>query len=232
MKSWLGPWVLELFTWMGIVMGVLNLVFGYGQLKRMFLVIGFVIGSTTSLSMVGYFGFHPTFSFLLAGFVGIVTGLLFFAGHFLLRFTWGPGLAYLLAFVTSILLNISHPHFLFPTILVNIGIILAFVYRRHSVILGSAFLGSWWCVTGIYYLLVRPIHLMLPLPKEMAKMLEGDARGELFVLLACWLVIGVIGAVTQYFVTGIPESPQHLQHEVDPSTTTSTFSLEDTQDHS
>jgi hypothetical protein len=184
-----------------IAFGLLNCFFGYRIFRFMLALWGLVLGAYVGATVAGNLADGQLLWVIVGGVVGAILGavlmsLLYFLGVFVV----GAAAGAVLADAVGVAAGIDMPTLVVIIVAVVVGII-ALILQRVVLILATAFLGAWAVVSGALSLLAGTSTT----PAE----LYGDAvqAGELLpglpalVVLLAWLVLALLGAVTQFAMT-------------------------------
>ncbi len=187
-----------------IAFGLLNCFFGYRIFRFMLALWGLVLGAYVGATVAGNLADGQLLWVIVGGVVGAILGavlmsLLYFLGVFVV----GAAAGAVLADAVGVAAGIDMPTLVVIIVAVVVGII-ALILQRVVIILATAFLGAWAVVSGALSLLAGTSTT----PAE----LYGDAvqAGELLpglpslVVLLAWLVLALLGAVTQFAMTREP----------------------------
>jgi hypothetical protein len=193
--------MLNVLIGVGILVGAVQCFFGYRIFKVILALVGFVLGA----GLAGFAGFALSQNQAVALLAGLVGGLigaallvaLYFVGVFLI----GAWLGVLLGAVLCIAAQ-SEP---VPVILLILGIIggvIAVVLQKVIIILATSFGGSWSIVTGIAYFTTGAIDPTDP------KRLFRTGGSLLYIMLLCWIALGIAGVIVQYKFLPKPSKEQ------------------------
>ncbi|NLF10219.1 MAG: TMEM198/TM7SF3 family protein [Anaerolineaceae bacterium] len=184
-----------------IAFGLLNCFFGYRIFRFMLALWGLVLGAYVGATVAGNLADGQLLWVIVGGVVGAILGavlmsLLYFLGVFVV----GAAAGAVLADAVGVAAGIDMPTLVVIIVAVVVGII-ALILQRVVLILATAFLGAWAVVSGALSLLAGTSTT----PAE----LYGDAvqAGQLLpglpslVVLLAWLVLALLGAVTQFAMT-------------------------------
>ncbi len=177
-----------------VVLGLAQCFFGYRILRVILGITGFILGGL----LAGYLVFSLTQSQLFAVIAGVIGGLigaglmagLYVIGVFLLGAFFG-GMA------ASALLTLGggSPQLWVVAILAIAAGVVAVLLQKPMLVVATAFLGSWWAVTGVAAL-TGAVELggfqAVPL------VLKDASAGWLI----GWLVLGIVGLIVQFRGSG------------------------------
>jgi len=184
-----------------IIFGLLNCFFGYRIFRFMLALWGLVLGAYAGATLAGNLAGGELLWVIVGGVVGAILGailmsLLYFLGVFVV----GAAAGAVLANAIGVAIGIDMPTLVVIIVAVVVGII-ALILQRLVLILATAFLGAWAVVSGALSLLagtsITPAELYGG-AVQAGELLPG--LPSLVVLLA-WLVLALLGAVTQFAVT-------------------------------
>jgi len=182
---------LNLVIGLGILVGAVQCFFGYRIFKWVLGFTGFLIGSTLA-GMVGYALSEEVIVAVLAGLVGGFIGAalivaLYFLGIFLIGAFLGGVLGAALFAVAE-----TEPQ---PAVLLILAVItgvVALVFQKFMIIVSTGLGGAWSVVMGIAYFTTGKID-----PTDPERLFRSTGS-LLYVLLLCWLALGIVGVIVQY----------------------------------
>ena len=182
---------LNLIVGLSILVGAIECFFGYRLFKIVLGLIGFLVGSAVASAIAAGLS-QQGLIILGAGLLGGCVGaalmvLLYFLGVFVV----GALLGGILGTVLFALVE-SQPEPLLLLILAVIAGIVALVFQKLMIICSTGFGGAWSVVTGTAYFTVGAID-----PRHFER-LPGAGGNQLYVVLLCWLALGIAGVVVQY----------------------------------
>ena len=197
----LGRGALYLIALASIGLGVVYCFFGYRIFRIVLGILGFISGASVAAKIaLDVFGREPAIAILAGMVVGIIgailVGVFYFIGIFLLGAWLGSLLGVLLTGGGG-----STVETVIILVLAVIGGIVAVMLQKLMIILSTSLSGAWGIVSGIFYFLGGsrgPIRLFQFHPNLRALRPMG-ARG--YIMLLCWVVIGIAGIVVQYSIT-------------------------------
>lgn len=184
-----------------IAFGLLNCFFGYRIFRFMLALWGLVLGAYVGVTVAGNLADGQLLWVIVGGVVGAILGAVLMSFlYFLGVFVVGAAAGAVLADAIGLAAGIDMPTLVVIIVAVVVGII-ALILQRVVLILATAFLGAWAVVSGALSLLAGTSTT----PAE----LYGDAvqAGQLLpglpslVVLLAWLVLALLGAVTQFAMT-------------------------------
>ena len=191
--------VLHIIAFASVASGAIFCFIGYRIFKITLGTLGFVIG----FSIAGCIAFRlsnggETIA-LLAGLIGGVMGAafmvtLYLVGIFCLGAVLGSSLGIMITAGTG-----SGSESVILLILAVIGGIAALMFQKLIVIISTSINGAWGIVFGIFYFVgggFIPIRLF-----QHPESLHHMGR-ELYVLVICWVLLGLTGIIVQYRFTG------------------------------
>lgn len=198
----LGRGALYLVALLSIGLGVVYCFFGYRIFKVILGILGFVSGAYMAAAIAfSLLGREQAVLVILAGLAGGVIGAVlvvtfYFIGIFLLGAWLGGLLGILLTgggestVATVIIL-----------VLALIGGIVALMLQKLMIVISTALSGAWAIVSGVFRFLgngrgaIRPFQYY----PDLRALRSMDAWG--YVMLLCWVLIGIAGMVVQYRIT-------------------------------
>jgi hypothetical protein len=130
---------------------------------------------------------------------------IYFVGVFLIGAILGGVLGIMLYTAAG-----SSPEPAVLVILAVIGGIIALVLQKFMIIVSTAFGGAWGVVAGIAYFTTGVID-----PTGFDR-LARSGGAHLFVIVLCWLVLGIVGVIVQYRST--PAKQKQVQPSASPNT--------------
>ena len=197
----LGRGALYLIALASIGLGVVYCFFGYRIFKIVLGILGFISGASVAVRIaLEVFGREPAIA-ILAGLVGGIIGAVllvafYFIGIFLLGAWLGSLLGVLLTGGGG-----STVETVIILVLAVIGGIVAVMLQKLMIILSTSLSGAWGIVSGVFHFLgggpgpVRPFQFH----PNLRVLRPVGAWG--YVMLLCWVLIGVAGIVVQYRIT-------------------------------
>jgi len=180
-----------------IVVGILYCFYGYRMFDLSLAVLGFVVFAL----LIGNFIFGVLENkavALAAGFIGGILGAfllvaLYFIGVFLLGAVFGVLLG-------SLIMGGSAAPVIFLLFGV-VGGIFAILFQKFFVIISTAFLGAWGLTSGMFHFI--PGGFSLDFKKFFYQLDKLQSQGmDFYVILLCWVLLGITGIFVQYKVTG------------------------------
>ncbi len=177
--------------------GIAECFFGYRLLKIILGVTGFIIGGLLCADFVyDRMGGHPVIS-LLAGLVGGVIGSSLMIGLLVFGlFVLGAALGLLVGGTMSASIYGS-PHAIIMIPLAIAGGIAAIFMSRSMIIISTSFTGA--------YLIVLSIGKFIGMPIALFRFHQHhglrESGGQFFVMLMCWILVGVAGIIVQHKYT-------------------------------
>jgi hypothetical protein len=198
----LGRGALYLVALLSIGLGVVYCFFGYRFFKVILAILGFISGAYMAAA-IGFnlLGREQAVLVILAGLAGGVIGavlvvVFYFIGIFLLGAWLGSLLGILLTGGGESTLEIA-----IILVLALIGGVVALMLQKLMIVISTALSGSWAIVSGALQLVgggLGPVRPFQYHPNLRALRPMG-ARG--YVMLLCWVLIGIAGMVVQYRIT-------------------------------
>ncbi|SIQ41180.1 protein of unknown function [Alkalispirochaeta americana] len=177
-----------------ILIGAVQCFLGYRIFKVVLAVTGFLAGGLVAGSITFAITEVETTA-LLAGAVGGVAGAAVMLGLYVLGvFFIGALLGAVLGVSFSALGGFAPEPVVLLVLAAATGIA-AVVLQRIMIILSTSFAGSWSVVIGTAYFVTGRVN-----PADMGALLRID-QGLLYVLLGCWVALGVAGVVVQLKTT-------------------------------
>jgi uncharacterized protein DUF4203 len=176
---------------LSVAFGIISCFFGYRVFRLVLAFLGFFLGAAIGVSLVA--SNHSLLLSLLAGLVGGLIGaaalyLLYTIGVFIAGIAFGATIA--TAFLAVLNANTSPlVHILVIGGGALVGGILAVMFNRLIIILGTAFGGAASIVYGVALLIPNFAPITNPRPGVMS---------ESLVAMVIWLVLAALGAVYQY----------------------------------
>jgi hypothetical protein len=193
--------VLQLIALASIGLGALYCFFGYRIFRIILGILGFLLGASMAAAVAFEIFGREQAVVILAGLVGGIIGavlmvVLYFIGIFLLGAWLGSLLGVLLtggggSTIETILI----------LVLAVIGGIVAVMLQKLMIILSTALSGAWAIVSGVFHLVggaPGPVQAFQYQPNLRALRPMG-AWG--YVMLLCWILLGIAGMVVQYRIT-------------------------------
>jgi len=164
---------------------------------------GFILGGVLAAS-IGYEASQKEVVALLSALVGGVIGAaltvaLYFVGVFLIGAFLG-GVVGVALFATVG----NNPEPVVLLILGVVGGVVALIFQKLMIIVSTAFVGAWNVVFGIAYFVTGTID-----PTNVEGLFR--TRGtQLYIILLCWIALGIVGAIVQYQLTPAKRTPAQL----------------------
>jgi len=186
----------NLMVAVSILIGALQCFFGYRIFKVILAFIGFVIGAMLG-GAGGYAASQEQLVGILCALLGGLIGaalmvLLYFVGVFLLGGLLGAGLGALLFVVGD-----SEPVPALLLILAVMGGVVAILLQKLIIIVGTSFAGAWSVVGGFAYFAT---HRFDPTSIESLEDFIRSKSTLVYVIVLCWIVLGVVGVLVQYLL--------------------------------
>jgi len=187
---------------LSIAFGLLNCFFGYRLFKFMLGVYGFLLGALVGALVAGGVAGGQAWVLIVGAVIGGIVGaalmvLLYLVGVFVV----GAVAGMLLANAVGAVLGIDMPTLVVIILAVVVGIV-ALILQRVVLVLATAFSGAWAVVGGGAALFSgQAVSLNLFSP-------SGSWLGEgawLLIVLAAWLLLGIVGAFVQFRTTADKE---------------------------
>lgn len=206
----LGSGSIVLVALVTIAFGLLNCFFGYRIFRFMLALWGLILGAYAGAVVAGSLT-DVQLWVILGGVLGAIIGaalmsLLYFVGVFIV----GAAAGYLLANAVGVAAGIDMPTLVVIIVAVAVGII-ALITQRVVIVLATAFTGSWAVMSGILSLLTGRSVALADLYGEATRSGEAVAGLPPVLLLVFWLVLALVGTVTQFATTrqraAAPPSP-------------------------
>jgi hypothetical protein len=187
-----------------VVLGAVQCFFGYRAFKFLLVLVGFVLGYALVYEAVFSLLHHKAAAFFIALAGGVVCGALitgaYLLGVFLVGVIFGSALALHLYTIAA-----QHPEPAMLFIFAALGGLLALFFQKLSIITATAFGGAWAVVAGIAWYITRAID-----PTNLASVEKYFRAGgvPVYAVVACWIVLGVMGVYYQYKVAPIVGAPK------------------------
>lgn len=177
-----------------IAIGAIQCFYGYRAFKVVLVFVGFVLGYALGFMTIESMFHHRYAAFLVGIVAGVVAGSLinnvYLIGVFIVSALFGGAVALQLYAIGG-----QHPE---PTMLFIFAVLaglLALFFQKLMIIVATALSGAWGVVGGIAWFAtaaIDPVNLA-----SVQKIFRAeDAQG--YIIVACWLVLGVIGVLFQY----------------------------------
>jgi hypothetical protein len=181
--------------------GLLNCFFGYRIFRFMLALWGLVLGAYVGATLAGNLTDGQLLWVIIGGVVGGIIGaalmsLLYLVGVFIV----GAAAGVVLANAVGVAAGIDMPDLVVIIVAVVVGII-ALILQRVVIILATAFIGSWAVVSGGLSLLVGASVTPTELYGDAAQAGEVAAGVPSLIVLIFWLVLAMVGAITQFAMT-------------------------------
>ncbi len=182
--------------WAGlaIAIGAIQCLYGYRGFKVVLVIVGFVLGYALAFTMIDGMFHHKYAAFFVGMAAGVVTGSLinnvYLIGVFIVSALFGGAAALQLYAIAG-----QHPE---PTVLFIFAVLaglFALFFQKLMIILATALSGAWGVVAGIAWFATAAID-PVSITSVQKIFRAGDAQG--YIIVACWLVLGVIGVLFQY----------------------------------
>jgi len=181
---------------LSLIFGVLNCFFGYRIFKILLGIWGFMLGALIA-GFVAYILNAPLFLVILAALLGGIIGAVLMVAFYLVGvLVIGAVLGALLGYVLGITLGGTYPAIL--VVLAVIGGVLAVIFQKLMIILATSFSGSWGIVAGIFSFFGWPLN---PIDVFRDPWIIRNAPVRYYIMLLCWVVLGLVGILVQYKVT-------------------------------
>lgn len=182
-----------------IAIGALGCFFGYRIFKLILGILGFVLGAILAAWIANnILDGSQTIVVIAALAGGIICAVLMTFLYFIGIFVLGAILGGLLGTLIGTALE-GYLQIIIQLILAVIGGVIALIFQKFMIIIATSLSGSWSAVTGIYYFISGDldIYRIYQQPKNL---LFVDIH--FYIILLCWLILGVIGIFVQYKITG------------------------------
>lgn len=177
-----------------IAIGAIQCLYGYRAFKVVLVFVGFILGYALAFTAIESMFHHRYAAFFAGVLAGVVSGSLinnvYLIGVFIVSALFGGAVALQLYAIVG-----QHPE---PTILfifAALAGLFALFFQKLMIILVTALSGAWGVVAGIAWFATAAIN-----PANIAHVQKifraGDAQG--YIIIVCWLVLGVIGVLFQY----------------------------------
>jgi hypothetical protein len=184
-----------------IAFGLLNCFFGFRIFRFMLILWGLILGAYAGATVAGNLANGELLWIIIGGVLGAIIGaalmsLLYLVGVFVV----GAAAGAVLANAIGVALGMDMPTLVVIIVAVAVGII-ALILQRVVLILATAFSGSWAVISGVLSLLAGTSLTLTELYGEATQAGEAVAGVSPQLLLVFWLVLAVVGAVTQFAMT-------------------------------
>jgi len=194
----IAPESLTVLAIIAVVLGIIACFFGYSIFR---VLLGIFAGATGSLFSFSFacaaFDKDLPASIIVGVTVGVICVIVFVKLYYMGVFLVGTGLGVFLA--TTVMKIVSADQI--PLVIVITGVIgglLALVLQKFLIILSTAIFGAFYAVMGVAQLVGQGVDpdKLRESPQSMIDWTEPNTR--LIILLACTIVLGVIGILVQY----------------------------------
>lgn len=184
------------FMILTVLFGILSCFWGYRAFKVVLGVVGFGIGAylgaSTGAYFTGGFGVIAVIAGLIGGLIGaaLVT-IVYFVGIFVLGALFGWVIYTMIAGAVG-----YGPQVILLIVLALIGGILALFFQKFLIIVSTAFIGSWFIVSGGFSLVgsdFGPLDLFY----APIRLLRPDG-GINTIVVICWVALGILGSIFQF----------------------------------
>jgi hypothetical protein len=193
----LAPHQINALVAVGIAAGTLYCFLGYRTIKFVIGLTGFLLAGAVAAVLAGIFTEGHLLTMGVAGVLGGVCGAM------ALAFLYRTGIFVIGLLAAALIAHealAQRPEAWIPLLTLGVGIaggVVALLIERPVVMLATSAIGAWMLVAGVVFFLFNPEGLM-------------DARGanaideHQFTITAAWLVLGLLGAFTQWVTRAKP----------------------------
>jgi hypothetical protein len=184
------------FLIVSILFGILACFWGYRTFKIVLGIVGFAagayLGAVAGAFFSGGFGLIAVITGLIGGLIGAaLVSLVYYVGVFVLGALCGWVVYTMIAGAAG-----YGPQIILLAALALIGGILALVFQKFLIIVSTAFIGSWFIVSGGFSLLgsdFGPFDLFHS-PERLLRPIGGLNT----IIVICWVALGLIGSIFQF----------------------------------
>lgn len=184
------------FMILAVLFGILSCFWGYRAFKVVLGVVGFAIGAYLGASAGAYFtggfGIIAVITGLVGGLIGAaLVSVVYYVGVFVLGALCGWVIYTMIAGAAG-----YGPHNILLIVLALTGGILALFFQKFLIIVSTAFIGSWFIVSGGFSmvgsdfgpfdLFYAPVRLLRP---------DGGINT---IVVICWVALGILGSIFQF----------------------------------
>ena len=188
-----------------IIFGIVCCFWGYRIFKVILGILGFVLGAFLAGNIAFYVsGGNLVITVVAAMLGGLIGGALIVVLYFVGLFLLGAWCGILLVNVTTSAYSFHLYTVLFVLIAI-IGGILAVVFQKLIIILSTAFLGSWYFISGLFYLLLGGGFTPFDLFYHPGRLLKYQGP-QYYIVLLFWFILGIAGIVFQYRFTRMKQT--------------------------
>ena len=184
------------------IFGVIFCFFGYRHLKKLFIGLGFLIGSFVSYILLAPL-MSPFLGILVSVLIGAVVGLLFYFLHVVGLFITGASFGALLVSIVCAFFGWDVTAVWGIIALCVIAIlfgVLAVIFRRGLMIISTSFTGGYSVASNLGFLVgggMTKAVTLFNLSDKMNIFVENHAN----VIVIIALILGVAGCIIQFFIT-------------------------------
>ena len=184
------------FMILTVLFGILSCFWGYRAFKVVLGVVGFAIGAYLGASAGAYFtggfGIIAVITGLVGGLIGAaLVSVVYYVGVFVIGALCGWVIYTMIAGAAG-----YGPHNILLIVLALTGGILALFFQKFLIIVSTAFIGSWFIVSGGFSmvgsdfgpfdLFYAPVRLLRP---------DGGINT---IVVICWVALGILGSIFQF----------------------------------
>lgn len=185
-----------MFMILTVIFGILSCFWGYRAFKVVLGIVGFALGAYLGASVGAYFTGGFGVIAVIAGLVGGLLGgalvsVVYYVGIFVLGALFGWVIYTMVAGAVG-----YGPQIILLIVLALTGGVLALFFQKFLIIVSTAFIGSWFIVSGGFSmvgsdfgpfdLFYAPIRLLRP---------DGGINT---IVVICWVALGILGSIFQF----------------------------------
>jgi hypothetical protein len=186
----------SVFLIISVLFGILACFWGYRAFRVVLGIVGFAagayLGALAGAFFTGGFGLIAIITGLIGGLIGaVLVSLVYFVGVFVLGALCGWVVYTMIAGAAG-----HGPRIILLVVLALVGGILALVFQKFLIIVSTAFIGSWFIVSGGFSLLgsdFGPFDLF-HYPERLLRPIGGLNT----IIVICWVALGIFGSIFQF----------------------------------
>jgi hypothetical protein len=179
--------------------GLVSCFAGYRFFRVVLGIYGFIVGAVIATTITG--GDDATRLILAAGVGGLIGAIILVLAYFVGVALVGAGLGALSANLIWTQIG-SEPHPLVIILFSVVGALVALALQRYVIIVGTAFGGAWGTILGVLAVLGRSSSVEAAARTNVWQAYPTNPfPGQQRNLFLAWVVLGILGVITQVAVT-------------------------------
>ena len=184
------------FLILTVLFGILSCFWGYRAFRVVLGVIGFAggayLGASAGIYFTGGLGVVAVITGIIGGLIGgALVSIVYYVGIFVLGALGGWVVYTMIAGAAG-----YGPHLILLIFLALVGGILALFFQKFLIIVSTAFIGSWFIVSGGFSMLgsdFGPVDLFIE-PLRLVRPVGGINT----IVVISWVALGIIGSIFQF----------------------------------